>query len=389
MSCKVTLLSTLETKADEIAFLREALARLGVTCVLVDLSLDTKGQLLDGARKIATMEQVVTRAQSQTEAQLAAGAQAVIGLGGGTGSEIILRVMRALPITFPKLLVTTLPFDPRIAVADNSVILLPTLADICGLNTTLRQVLDTAAAMIAGVCSAPPSSMELNTDPSIGITALGATDGAVDRLVQGLRARGREATVFHANGYGGAAFARFAEQGAFHTIVDLTPHELTRMRVAGAHTAMPTRFTAAAQKGLPQIVLPGALNFIGLGAIDLVPERFLNRPHYQHSGYFTHVKLTEDEMTGVATALVGHLNAAPDLAHLVVPMGGFSHQDAPGGAIEDEDLRAVFLRAARAAADPALNITVMEAHIAAPAVTDLILELLSRPPYARKETQHA
>ena len=67
---------------------------------------------------------------------------AIVGMGGGTGGEVILQVLRALPVTFRKVLVTTLPFDPRGAVADNSIVLVPTLANICGLNATLREVLE-------------------------------------------------------------------------------------------------------------------------------------------------------------------------------------------------------------------------------------------------------
>jgi uncharacterized protein (UPF0261 family) len=56
----------------------------------------------------------------------------VVGLGGGTGGEIILRAMHALPFDFPKILITTLPFDPRAALADNAITLVPTLVDVAG-----------------------------------------------------------------------------------------------------------------------------------------------------------------------------------------------------------------------------------------------------------------
>ena len=119
----------------------------------------------------------------------------------------------------------------------------------------------------------------------------------------------------------------------------MTCHELTRWLFAGAHVPMPTRFSAAGH--LPQVVLPGALNFLGLGEIGLVAEPYLQRPHYRHSGFFTHVKLTEAEMKTAAETLAGHLNKAEAAAHVIVPMGGFSHQDCPGGAIEDSRLREI------------------------------------------------
>jgi uncharacterized protein (UPF0261 family) len=148
---------------------------------------------------------------------------------------------------------------------------------------------------------------------------------------------GYEPTVFHANGYGGAAFTRFIEEGHAHGVIDLNVHELGRIRLAGAHVAMPTRFTAAA--ALPRVALPGALNFIGLGAVETISADVLERPHYRHTNQFTHVKLTADEMADQVTHWAAALNQSTAPCHVIVPMGGFSHEDREGGAIEDASLR--------------------------------------------------
>ena len=304
----VLLLATLDTKAEEAEFLSRQLSGHGVASRTIDLSLEADGAILGGSEKLKAMEVAAARALKAVTDTLDSGARVVLGLGGGTGGEVALRIMRALPVTFPKVLVTTLPFDPRIAVADSSIILVPTLVDICGLNATLREVLENTAALTAGLCSTRREAGACVASPSIGITALGATETAVTSLVSALAERGHESTVFHSNGYGGAAFARFAERGALHAIVDLTPHELTRIHVAGSHVPMPNRFSAGAD--LPRIVLPGGLNFIGLGEESLLPERYLDRPRYAHSSFFTHVKLLEEEMLVVADALAESLNAA-------------------------------------------------------------------------------
>ena len=98
--------------------------------------------------------------------------------------------------------------------------------------------------------------------------------------------------VFHANGYGGAAFARFARDGAFDAILDMTVHEITRTQIAGVHAPMPDRFKCGVH--LPRVVLPGGINFIGLSALDEIGAAYKKRCHYQHSGFFTHVSLTTD-----------------------------------------------------------------------------------------------
>lgn len=380
MNADIALLATVETKADETGYLRRAIEAQGCTVEVIDVSLGSGGRVWSGADKLSAMDAVGARVGATLDAAAGGRLRAVVGLGGGTGSEIVLRALTALPPHFPKMLITTMPFDPRAAVADNSIVLLPTLADICGLNATLRRVLTTGAAMIAGLCRSHAVRQPSGDAPSIGITALGATAGAIDHLTGRLRARGREYTVFHANGFGGAAYARFAQAGAFGAVVDLTVHEITRWMFAGAHAPMPHRFTAAAR--LPQIILPGGLNFIGLGESRAVPRRYLGRPHYRHSGYFTHVKLTAEEMERAAAALADQVARATGPVRVIVPMGGFSHEDRPGGAIEDRRLREI----AREALAARLPVDVLPHHICDPRTAEAIVAALT--PHLQDEPAH-
>ena len=371
---QVLVLATLDTKSQEASYLLDQLKELGVDASSVDISLRSQGRTLNGAEKCLAMAATAERVLADVTNAIKDGVEVVLGIGGGTGGEIIMNVLRALPITYPKILVTTLPFDPRVAVAENSIILVPTLADIAGLNTILREALENTALMAAGLCKKKRKGELTEIIPSIGITALGATEGAVNPLVKALAKRGEESTVFHSNGYGGAAFARFARHGAFKAIVDLTPHELTRLHIAGAHVPMPERFTAGGK--YPRVVLPGAVNFIGLGQIDLIPDHFLMRPHYAHTALFTHVKVTEEEMQKVATELALSMNELSGPAAVIVPMGGFSHHDSPGGAIEDETLREVCLATLKSKLAPRIALKTLDQHLFAPKITDTILTTL-------------
>lgn len=272
MKTQVLLLCTVETKADELGYLANALIARGLTPEICDISLNSCGTIWSAAEKLQKMEQTAQGALAHILPRVG-DAVAVIGLGGGTGGEVILCILRDLPLRFPKLLVTTLPFDPRAAVADNAIMIIPTLADIAGLNASLRGILDTTAAMVSGLAKAAPPAPPQTGDTAIGITALGVTQGACHHLLASLHAQGHETIAFHANGYGGAAFARFAREGAFDAIIDMTVHEISRLEVAGVHAPMPDRFTCAPD--LPRVVLPGGINFIGLGELrDLVARIF-------------------------------------------------------------------------------------------------------------------
>ncbi|MEM9013036.1 MAG: Tm-1-like ATP-binding domain-containing protein [Pseudomonadota bacterium] len=333
---RVLLIGTVESKTAEIDCLAAALARHGLEREVIDISLGSGGAILTGSEKIARMGEVAAAAAKIVNAR-SAGAAAVIGLGGGTGGELVLGAMKSLPATFPKVLITPLAFDPREALADTAITLVPTLCDLEGLNPMLRQVFENTAAMVAGLIRA--AQVAENERPNVAVTTLGATGAAGAAVTRELGAKGIDATVFHANGYGGAAFARFLAEGGAAGVIDLNVHELGRIRLAGAHAPMPGRFRAG--DAIPRVVLPGGLNFIGLGALSALPEAYRARAHYQHSNHFTHVVLSEAEMADQAAALAAELNHATAPCHVAIPMGGFSHEDRPGGAIEAPVLREI------------------------------------------------
>lgn len=333
---RVLLIGTAETKGAELAALSAALTGQGLLPDPIDISLMAGSVALSGAEKLALMAARGTEAGQEAAAR-ADGCLAALAIGGGTGGEIALDVLRALPDPLPKLLVTTLAFDPRAPLADCGIMLIPTLCDIEGVNPMLLGVFERTAAMIAGLAGARVSSPA--TGPSVAVTTLGVTGAASAAILRELSGRGGSATVFHANGYGGAAFVRFVRAGQATGVIDLNLHELGRMRLAGVSVPLTDRFTVAGS--LPRIVLPGALNFLGLGAVDTLSPDHLCRPHYRHSGYFTHVQLTEPEMESQAIALADALNAATGPTHVLLPMGGFSHEDRPGGAIEAPRLREI------------------------------------------------
>lgn len=357
---RVLVIGTVETKGPAIDYLTSALGRHGLSVELLDISLGAVGQPLGGPAKLALMEQRARQAAQQA-ADKFPDCIAAVGMGGGTGGEVILGAFRGLPARYPKFLVTTLAFDPRAALADTAVTLIPTLCDIEGMNSQLASVFDSTAAMVAGMADLRVVPQPRRT--SIGVTTLGATGAAGAHIAERLEAQGFEATLYHANGYGGAAFNRFTAEGRFDAVIDLNVHELGRMRLAGAHVGMPERFTAASH--LPRVVLPGALNFIGLGMVDTIAKDYLARPHYRHSGHFTHVKLTGTEMESQAEALAQALNKGTGETRVIVPMGGFSHQDRPGGAIEDPRLREIAAEILSAEAR-AFSVDIIPFHINAP-----------------------
>ncbi|MEM9853584.1 MAG: Tm-1-like ATP-binding domain-containing protein, partial [Pseudomonadota bacterium] len=73
---------------------------------------------------------------------------------------------------------------------------------------------------------------------------------------------------------------------------------------------------------------------------------------------------------------------------LIVPMGGFSHHDRPGGAIEDPELRETFLNAVKTRIASHVRLKVMPHHIFDPEVTQAIKSALPMTFANEKEAAH-
>ena len=59
---------------------------------------------------------------------------------------------------------------------------------------------------------------------------------------------------------------RLAEQGALAGVVDYTLSELANSVMDGIHATGPNRFRVAGRLGLPQVVVPGCVDFFNQGA---------------------------------------------------------------------------------------------------------------------------
>src|SRR5438128_9807418 len=113
--------------------------------------------------------------------------------------------MRALPLGVPKVMVSTgAGRDVRRFVGHRDITMIPSIADIAGLNRITRPILASAAGAVCGMARArvaQPSSERV----AIALTMFGITTPCGQHIQSLLEAKGYEAIVFHANGAGGGA----------------------------------------------------------------------------------------------------------------------------------------------------------------------------------------
>jgi uncharacterized protein (UPF0261 family) len=129
--------------------------------------------------------------------------------------------------------------------------------------------------------------------------------------------------LFHASGVGGKSLERLAASGELMGVIDITTHELADLVVDGVYSAGNTRLTSAGAAGLPQVVVPGAIDHANFWA-DHVPERYKSREFFRYNAQNLLMRTNAEEFEKLGREFATRLNAAKGPVRLLVPLNGFS-----------------------------------------------------------------
>jgi uncharacterized protein (UPF0261 family) len=394
----VALLGTLDTKGEEFGFLRQQIQASGVATLVIDAGvLDPPSILPDISRKEVAraagddIDQLVAQEdRGQSVDVMARGAarllrrlfeqgrvHGLISLGGSAGTTIGTAAMRALPVGFPKVMVSTLASgNTRPFVGTKDILMLYPVLDIAGLNFISRRILSNAAAAIVGMVRQEQTESRPEK-PVVAATMFGVTTPCVTKAREMLEARGYEVLVFHATGTGGQAMESLIADGAISAVLDITTTELADELVGGILSAGPDRLTAAGAAGIPQVVCPGAIDMVNFGPPESVPESFKHRLLYAHNPHVTLMRTTPQECAELGRITAEKLNRARGPVTFVMPLGGVSAVDAPGKPFYSPAAVAAYLDALKQNLKPGAQLVELDAHINDDAfATEVVARLL-------------
>lgn len=390
MSKNIVVLATLDTKGIETAYVRDLIQSRGYNAVVIDCGLlgappfestisrdqvaraanTTVQDLLNASNKNAAIRTMAEGArQLVLELQQQNNLAGVLGMGGVQGTFIGTLVMQALPVGIPKVMLSTVAngqatFGPFIGTKDIAII--HSVADILGLNTLTRQVMSEAVGAVTGMADMAQESVSA-TRPTVAITMAGVTTPTVMRAREILEGLGYEVIGFHCNGIGAKAMEELVAAGRIVGVLDLSPHDITDYLFGGLMRADPHRMEATANAGLPQVIVPGAADFILFGPIDSVPAQMLARKYVIHNPIHTHVRATRQEMKTVGKFIAERAAHSQGPVVILVPHGGFSQLNKANSPLFDPAADEGFLEGVREQLEktPAENIQIIEsdAHI--------------------------
>lgn len=364
----IALIGTLDTKGEEILFLKERLTALGATVLVIDVGVlgepafepDVSRAEIAAGAGVRLEDLVLGGDRGQAIQTMAAGLSVwfssrrtgiagALGIGGSAGTIIATAAMRELPTGVPKLMVSTLASGntrPYVGISD--IAMLYPVADFTGLNRLTRSILANAANAMAGMCSLPlPGAGTGNVRPMLAATMFGVTTPCVNRMRKLLETAGFEVLVFHATGTGGQAMEQLIRDGFIRGVADMTTTELADELVGGVLSAGPNRLEAAGVAGLPQVISVGAIDMVNFGPPDSVPPEFRGRRFYQHNPAVTLMRTTVEENARLGRIIAVKANAARGPVVILLPLRGISAIDAASQPFYDPEADEALFRAIR------------------------------------------
>lgn len=400
MGKMVVIIGTLDTKGPEIAYLRDRMQTLGLGTTVVDSGI--LGEPIEITPDI-THAQAAKYAGTTIEALQKAGSRgkavegmrqalknlvkdlfargkldAIVSMGGAEGAVMGAAAMMELPVGVPKVLISPIAsgkhyFDPLVGTSD--IMVVHSIVDILGLNPIATTIFDNVAAAVKGlvehghILSAPS-----NEDRFVAVTMLGNTTKAVMALMDRLAEDGFEAVIFHSNGVGGPAMEELAEARQFIGVIDFTTNETYDPMTGGIHDGGPDRLKRVGLVGLPQVVVPGCIDFCVFHAGTIPPE-LRGRPIYDHNPEYTLVRSTREEMVALGELFAERLNMAKGPVIIAVPEKGLSIPNVPGGPFWDPDADAAFLKTLTKDIKNDIPVLTYEYHVNDPEFGRIVAEL--------------
>jgi len=402
----IAVLATLDTKGQEAEYLRQQLKALGSRALVMDMGVlnqpearadITRAQVARaGGTSLRQLQQGPTREAAQPvmaagatqllQRRIAAGTvHGVIGLGGLQGTAACTMVMRALPYGLPKVMVSTVASgdtSPYVGISD--ITMMFSVGDILGLNSFMRKVLANAAGAAHGMAQVRvrlETKRKRGAKPLVGISNLGVLTQGTMHAQALLAERGYEAIVFHAVGTGGRAMELMMRQGIIGAVFDYAMGEISDELFHGLRAGTPERLTVAGELGLPQVIVPGGAEHVGIlvSTPHVLPERWKTHKHVWHNEVVLAPRLNRRELKAVAREAGKRLQSTRGNATMMIPTLGTGRYAMPGGPLNDPQDDAVFFEELKAHLPKTIEIVERKAHAEDPAfVAEAVDRLIAR-----------
>jgi uncharacterized protein (UPF0261 family) len=388
MKKNILILGTMDTKGEQLQYLKEQIVARGHAAILMDLSMGGRStytadiaaseisqlggcpleELMESKDRYFVTDTMSRGAQQKALSLLSGGRlDGIIAMGGATMALMGSRVMSKLPFGIPKVIATpaAMPVYVGTWFGSMDVIVMQVIMEISGMNDLVKNAISQVAGAVSGMAETAFDYKTLELPyPSIAVTEMGFCDQCAKNVEKLLVKNGYHVFPFHAQGTSDIAMDRLIAQGFFDGVIEIAPAGLIEAKFKGNRAADMTRLDAALERGIPQVWAPCCLNLTGAG-----PTRH-NREKYVASGKVLKidemramVRFPIDEMLTGARLYAEKINKATGPLKMVVPLKGWSSLDTPGSILYDPEEDLLFVDELKKYLNTPLDIETVDANL--------------------------
>jgi uncharacterized protein (UPF0261 family) len=377
---RIVLVSTLDTKGTEAAFLKGLIQERGHRVILLDTNTggdpslppdisakdvaNTLGWDIEEIRKMKDTEKAssimihgaIKKVKSLLEKK---GLDGIISFGGASNTAIATAIMKSLPFGIPKVMLSSTAAMPAYAggyFGTKDITMIHSVVDIAGLNPLVEDVLKRAAGAICGMVEMREGPHSL-TKPSqtknlIALTEFKFSEECCFYIRHLLEEKGFEVIPFHAQGTGDKAMEELIGDGLFQGVMDIVPAGVGEELLGGNRAAGPNRLETAGKMGIPQIITPCGFDMLSCGPLERgdrgdplwVSKNIKNRKLFFPDAFRVQARTNAQELREIAREVARKLNQSKGPLAVLIPLKGWSSLDREGMPLYDPEADQAFLQ---------------------------------------------
>lgn len=387
-SKRIVILGSLDTKGEQLLYLKERIEARGHRPILIDLSTGSeppwkaditaaeiasvsgkKIEKLRSAKDRAAGAQAMTVGAERKVLELFSQGEldGIVGLGGATLADIASQVMQKLPFGVPKVIAVP-AFVPVLATEwfnAMDIVAMQMITEMAGMNDLVKSGIERLAGIVAGMTEEARSYDMLQIPyPSVAITEYGFSQKCARQVRELLEQKGYHVFSFHAQGISDRAMEKLISQGLLHGVIDIVISGLSDELTQGNRAAGKERLDAAAEKGIPQVLAPAGVNMTGCGPTRRNREKYASRARIfkmDEKRFMT--RYTGDELKTHAKVYAEKLNRSRGPTMFLVPLKGWSSADREGTILYDPEEDKIFMAELRNHLKPSVEILEIDCNL--------------------------
>jgi len=383
----IAVLGTLDTKGEEIRFLKQQLERKHCRATIIDVSMGGQplfkadvepseiarlgGKTIEEIRSSKDRDmvnQVMERGAIEKVKQLHSAGEVggIMAVGGSTMALFGAEVMKLLPFGIPKVIVCpgVIPAQVRQLCATMDMILMQGVVDFAGLNELVKSILTRAAGAMCGMTKDAGEAISSLLEKSVAITQLGWSDNCARLVKRHLEERGYRVYPFHAQGVGDRAMDDLITKGFFDGVIDIASAGIIEEIFRGTRAGGPKRLEAAGERGLPQVIAPGSINITNASLTRRLSEKYTSREKkLKQDEARVETRYNREELITAARVYAEKLNKAKGPVKFLFPTRGWSSLDREGSVLHGPEEDKVFVEELRRNLKPEIEIKELDCHL--------------------------